>query len=226
MSASISKILQSNSPVFQAMPYVKVGLKKIFNPTEKNHTDELHALAVLGAQLSGAGLIYGIFHTSVKCIISSGIMGGIFARCHQQTLLMKDLEKILSSIKKNNATLKKQLQDFKEETDKKIASLCHCIANFKSSNKKLKATAIELREQLWTLHQQTVHLKELIETTESTVENLEKLKKDEKEALERLEAINKKLETVTELLKEEKNQLSAEVIKLSMEIQRLSAIRG
>jgi hypothetical protein len=223
-SATISRILKSDSPVLKAMPYVTYGLNKFFNPAQVNQTDELHALAVLGTQLSGGVLVYGIFHCSLKCIISSGVFGGIFTRCYQQTLLMKDLEKILSSIKKHNATLKKQLQEFKEETDTKIASLRVCISDFASNNHLLQTTVTDLRSQLSTLEEQTTELKQLIATTESTVENLAKLKKDERESLERLQDVNKKLETVTELLQEEKKQLSSQVRKLALEINRLSEV--
>ncbi len=227
----VTQTIKSYPRVFKFMPYVKCALYKLAH-IETRYSEELQALAVLGVELSSGGLLYGIYKRSFECMITSGVLGGIFVRCHQQATLMKNLEKILSSIKKNNATLKNQLRELKEETDKKITSLRVCIANFNYSNKSLrtnvtylKGTISDLKEQLTHLEKEATMLKDLIETTETTVENLKQLKKDEQQALQRLETINRKLEIVTELLSEEKKQLSSEVKRLSSEINRLSDVK-
>jgi methyl-accepting chemotaxis protein len=216
----------SLAPVFRAFPYVKVGLNKLFKLNPVTPADELNALAVLGSQISGAGAAYGLFKLSLKICLSSGLVGSIFLRCHKQAVVMKNLEEILQDIKKNNRLMKKHLEDFKKETDKKITALNKNIVNFKKNNKYLKNSVTDLNKQLKILKSESSQLKNLIETTETTVENLEKLKHDEKQALERLENINKKLELVTELLSDEKKKLSSEVKKLSSEINRLSEIKA
>lgn len=216
----------SLAPVFRAFPYVKVGLNKIFKINNDSAADELNALAVLGTQISGVGVVYGIFKLSIKVCLSSGVIGSLFFRCHQQANLMKSLEAVLQEIKKNNRVMKKHLEDFKNETDKKIAALNKSNAQFKTNNKSLKKSVTDLNKQLKILKSESSQLKNLIDSTEKTVENLEKLKHDEKQALERLETINRKLELVTELLSDEKKKLSSEVKKLSSEINRLSEIKA
>jgi hypothetical protein len=230
--AVVTQTIKSYPRVFKFMPYVKCALHKLAH-IETRYSQELQALAVLGVQLSGGGLLYGLYKRSFECMLTSGALGGIFLRCHQQARLVNNLEKILSSIKKNNATLKKQLEDLKEETDKKIASLRVCIATFNYSNKSLRTnvtclqgTILDLKEQLTHLEKEAEMLKDLIDTTETTVENLKELKKEEQQALQKLEAINRKLEIVTELLSEEKKQLSSEVTRLSSEINRLSDVKA